>query len=256
MSEELETIIGEQSRQAELCRPQVFTRFYANPPRECGWPWILRNIREKGQPQAKHEIIDIGIYDLMDPPHRHSKEKLKKWEALEPRGWRVVPDCPDLQGEFNKKVSFDSVEYTWELLNQYYNPEDPSHLPVIQSKYKDLQSFQESINRFKREYGTPQKIGIGSIYKADNNTIAVNMLKIARREFPESWIHAFGLRRRAFRRAYKFINSYDSTSWTFPPGQGRGSCKNKAERIEFFWHYVNSIKYPHHHPTQEVLKCL
>lgn len=99
MSEELETIIGEQSRRSELCFGQVFSRFYANPPRECEWPWVLRNIKEKSQPQAKHEIIDIGIYDLMDPPHRHTREKLQKWENLEPAGWKVVPDCPDLHGE-------------------------------------------------------------------------------------------------------------------------------------------------------------
>ena len=60
----------------------VFERFYSYPPVECGWPWVLRNIKQKPQLDCVHEIVDIGIYDLLKPPYRHSVEKLEKWVNL------------------------------------------------------------------------------------------------------------------------------------------------------------------------------
>jgi hypothetical protein len=74
----------------------VFQRFYTYPPVECEWPWILRNIKQKAIPNT-HEIVDIGIYDLLNPPYRHSNDKLQKLDKLETKGWKVVPDCPDLK---------------------------------------------------------------------------------------------------------------------------------------------------------------
>jgi hypothetical protein len=189
-----------------------------------------------------HEIVDIGIYDLLKPPHQHSKEKLRAWERLETGGWKVVPDCPDLQGEFGISEAEDNLEYSMQLLDKYYTPEDPHHLAVIQSHYQNIRSFRDSIAYFKDTYGVPDKLAVGSICKADDNMLAVRMLKIIRREFPDTWIHAFGLRFQQFRKAYKFIDSYDSTSWTFPRSSGRPSCKNKAMRIEYFWEYVDCLK--------------
>ena len=234
--------------------------FYSYPPVECEWPWILRNIKQKPLENTKHEIVDIGIYDLLQEPHRHSEEKLQKWTEISTEGWKVVPDCPDLHGEFGKLIDFDNVEYSWDLLTEYYDPKDKSQLPVIQSHYEQLSSFKEYITRFKDVYGEPDKIAIGSICKSNNNDIAIQMLKIARREFPNSWIHAFGLRFRQFRRAYKLIDSFDSTSWTFPRQSGH-SCKNKEERIQYFWDYINIIEginvHLHKEQTQlEVLRCV
>jgi len=224
----------------------VFQRFYTYPPTECKWQWILRNIKQKPIP-CTHEIVDIGIYDLLKPPYQHSKEKLEKWKSLQTKGWKVVPDCPDLQGEFNQEINFDNVEYSWELLTKLYNPKDITHLPVVQSHYQQIKSFKDYIKRFKEKYGVVDKVAIGSICKADDHDVGIKMLKIARREFPESWIHAFGLRFQQFKRAYDLIDSYDSTSWTFPRDSGRSSCRNKEERIEYFFDYVqriNEVTYP------------
>lgn len=220
----------------------VFQRFYTYPPVECEWPWILRNIKQKAIPNT-HEIVDIGIYDLLNPPYRHSNDKLQKWAKLETKGWKVVPDCPDLKGEFGKPIDFSNTDYSWELLTEYYNPSDESHLPVLQSEYQNIKSFKEYIKQFKDNYGVVDKVAIGSICKADNHDIGVKMLKIVRREFPNTWIHAFGLRFQQFKRAYQLIDSFDSTSWTFPRvgGQGKGSCKNKSERIEYFFDYIRRI---------------
>lgn len=233
----------------------VFSRFYSYPPLECGWPWVLRNIKQKPQRDAVHEIVDIGIYDLLKPPYQHSQEKLDKWEALKTDGWKVVPDCPDLQGEFQTEIDFDNVGYSWELLTTYYDPEDQSHLPVLQSHYQDIQSFKDYIRNFKKEYGVVDKVAIGSICKADDHDLAVGMLKIARREFPTAWIHAFGLRFQQLKRGYKYIDSFDSTSWTFPRTSGRGSCRNKEERIQYFHDYIKRLEDVniHLHEAQGVL---
>lgn len=258
----------------------MFSRFYTYPPLE-GWKWVLRNIKQKPIP-CTHEIVDIGIYDLLKPPFKHSIEKLEKWDALQTEGWKVVPDCPDLQGEFSRTIlkklmkikrnslkryndlvvqinrfidywwnyldDFDNTEYSWQLLRNHFDMEDEHQIPVIQSKYEDLNSFKEYISNFKEFYGEYDKIAIGSIFKADNNSIALKMLKITRREFPNSWIHAFGLRFKQFIKARHLINSFDSTSWTFPRESGKSSCKNKMERIEYFKEYttrIEQVMYPY-----------
>jgi hypothetical protein len=240
---DLEEIIEQETRKIHSISQlnQGFQRFYSYPPVECEHPWILRKIGEKEIPY-EHEIVDIGIYDLLKSPDGgHSDEKLKAWEQLKTDGWKVVPDCPDLEREFEMTVICDNVSYSWELLKEYFNPDDSSHLPVIQSWYGDILSFQAYIKDFKREYGEHDKIGVGSIFKADTD-FAVRMLKIARREFPNSWIHAFGLKFKHFIKVRQIINSFDSTGWTRDIEQsGKSSAKNKMERIHYFNKYINRL---------------
>lgn len=247
----------------------VFQRFYTYPPIECEWQWILRNIKQKPLP-CTHEIVDIGIYDLLRPPFKHSDDKIKKWKQLQTEGWKVVPDCPDLIGEFEKPIlknlfkgynnnvgiqcqrfinywwnyvhEMDNTEYSWELLTTLYDPLDEHQLPVIQSRYGNLESLINYCDRFTGLFGKPDKIAVGSVCKMDNNKTSIKMLKQIRRKFNNSWIHAFGLRFQQFKKGYMLIDSYDSTSWTFPRQSGRGSCKNQEERLEFFNDYIKRIE--------------
>lgn len=269
---ELENIIEDETRkQWQLThRKPGFKRFYSYPPVECEHPWVLRNIKQKKIP-CVHEIVDIGIYDLLAPPFKHSTEKLEKWKNLKvENGWKVVPDCPDLKGEFSDVIlnkllknlekfdftvvlwryinywwnyldSFDNTEYSWELLEDFYIQDDVSHLPVLQSKYGDMESLKEYIKKFKDKYGVVDKIAVGSICKLDDNKLGVHMLKEVRRAFYSTWIHAFGLRFVQFKRVFFFIDSFDSSAWTFPREPGRGTCKNKNERVQFFNDYLKQI---------------
>jgi len=120
----------------------MFERFYAYPPGD--WPWVLRNIKQEAKEGTIHEIVDIGIYDLLKDPFSHSDTKLKNWVKIKPNGWKVVPDYPDIYGEFNCKEakSFENTELSWELLQKYYDPNDPTHMPVIQSKFGDMKSLE------------------------------------------------------------------------------------------------------------------
>jgi len=213
--------------------------FYSYAPRE--YPFILRNIKQKPLEYAKHEIVDCGIMDLVKEPFQHSKEKLEKWELLELKnGWKVVPDCPHMQKEFGTESKIDNIEYSKELMKKLYNPSELSHLPVIQGYYHDPNSFREYAYWFLENYSMPKKIGIGTVCKASNRTAIAETCKIARSIFPKASIHLFGLRRQHLSSVYKYIDSYDSMSWTWAR-DGSGSCKNKKERIEFFNWYMETM---------------
>jgi hypothetical protein len=260
----------------------MFERYYTYAPEDCvtylgirinqSWPWILRNIKQQPQRTAEHEIVDIGIYDLLHIPFCHSEEKINKWKELKTEGWKVVPDCPDINGEFRstifnnlmklkKKVSnkygelsvhiqrfigywwdylptFDTVSYSWNLLTELFDPTDEHHLPVIQCKYQNFKSYKQYIKRFKDKYGEHDKIAVGSICKADDNVLAVKMLKYLKQCFRTSWIHAFGLRMTQFRNAYQYIDSFDSMSFKFPRSGGRPSCRYNWECLQYFWEYI------------------
>lgn len=218
----------------------IILKFYTYSP--IPYPWSLRNIKQKSQSWQKHEIVDIGIYDLLKPPYRHSEEKLKKWNLLETEGWKVVPDCPDIQREFNIIIDdLDNIEYSKELLRNYYDQEDPSHIPVIQGYYHDVKSFRDYILWLKREFDLIYKIAIGTVCKASNSKVVGQVARLARTGFPKAHIHAFGLKLNHLPLVSKYIDSYDSMSWTFPRGRGRPSAKNKAQKIEYFKEYLRTM---------------
>jgi hypothetical protein len=218
----------------------MFKRFYAYPPTETEWPWILRNIKQSYRP-CKHEIVDIGIYDLLTPPYHHSIEKLKKWDLLKPNGWKVVPDCPDLKGEFGQPIEFDSVEYSWRLLTNFFNTNNDTHIPVLQCEYGNLITLQQFAKDFKTKYGEFERIAIGTLCRINNVYISEAACKMIRRMFPHSWIHVFGMRIHHLRRCWKYIDSFDSSAWTFPREPGH-SAKNIEERREYFRKYVERIE--------------
>jgi hypothetical protein len=166
---------------------------------------------------------------------------LKKWQNIKPNGWKTVPDCPNIQKEFNSKTKIDNVEYSKELLLEFYDPGNLSHLPVIQGYYHSVSSFESYMKWFLKEFSIPDKIGIGTCCKASSKRIVEDTLKLARRYFPKTWIHVFGLKLNHISNVYSIINSWDSMSWTFPRGRGRGSAKTKAERVQYFCEYIESL---------------
>ena len=214
-------------------------RFYTLPPYKIRWPYTLRNINQPFRCFTIEEIVDIGIYDLVNGSQEYSKEKLKKWEYLIPRGYKVVPDCPDLEGEFGKKMDFCNIEYSLELLEKYYNPDDSTHIPVLQSKFQKMESVESYIKEFKKRYEDPEFLAVGSVCKAIP-TFSIEACKLIRKEFPDSRIHAFGLRLRALNGVKDVIDSFDTTSWSFSPTEYR-SARNADEKREFFWSYIERI---------------
>lgn len=236
----------------------TFQRFYANPPKECNWPFILRHVENKPQPQSKHEIVDVKIMDLLDPPHEHSEEKLKEWSEIETSGWKVVPDCFDLKGEFGVECGFDTVSYSKHLLLKYYDGE-PNLMPVLQGRSHDIKSLKDYIDYFKCFYTNPSLIGVsGSFCRDKDMDFVYRCLKLVKRNFPDAWIHAFALRLNHLKNVHPLIDSFDSSNWTRPRTSGKASARNKAERIEYFWDFINNIEKVtvHLNKEQRVLQCL
>ena len=248
---------NKQDKPTNATEPPKKVYFYTYAPKETNYPFILRNIKQKPL-KCSHEIVDIGIYDLIKSEnHQHDKTKLKEWGLLKTDGWKVVPDCLDLQGEFKIATGFDNVEYTKELHYELYNPLDPHHLPVIQSNYGDLNSLQDYIRWFKKEFGTPLYLAVGSVCKMDKKERTVRLLREVKREFPNTWIHAFGLRLNHLNDSKYYINSFDSTSWTFPRGVGEPSCKNKEMCLEYFYNYLERFEeLVGFNPNQKSLGCI
>lgn len=114
-------------------------------------------------------------------------------------------------------------------------------MPVIQSKYGDLTSLKWFCESFLKEYGQPVKIAVGSVCKMDSMDVSYALLKTVRRYFPHAWIHAFGLRFHHLRKCKSIIDSFDSTSWTFPRTGGLPSAKNEEMRIEYFYDYLERL---------------
>jgi hypothetical protein len=220
-------------------------RFYTYAPID--YPYIMRNIKQKPRKNYKHEIVDIGIYDLLKSD-RHSDKKINKWKNLKTDGWKVVPDCPDLVGEFGKKTDVDNVEYSKQLLMDLFNPEDPSQLPVIQGYYDNYGSFVEFITWFKKEYGPHDKIAVGTMCKSGNRDFVKHALHYLRKQFPESFIHAFGLRLYHLKNVFAIIDSFDSMSWKFPRIGGLGKASAKTHEFElYFQEYLKRIEITTHH---------
>jgi hypothetical protein len=200
----------------------------------------MRNIKQKPR-ECEHEIVDIGIYDLLKQEGEHTRKRLRDWERLETTGWKVVPDCPDILGEFGVNSNIDNVEYSFELLEKYYNPENKHHLPVIQSKFADFNSFQKSVKRFTNDFGIPNKIAIGSICKLKKVNLIVEMIEEIFFNMPNTWIHVFGMNLNALMRVKYRINSFDSTSWGFSREPNMGMARNKDEKRIYFINYLNRI---------------
>lgn len=211
--------------------------FYTYPPIE--YPYVLRNVRQKGRDYAEHEIVDIGVYELLKEPHQYSEKTLQSYLDCNTSGLKVVPDYPDIFKEHSLEMDIDNVVESKLLMKKYYNPKDRHQMPVIQGYFDDPYSFEDYSEWFKSKYtDNPEVIGIGTVCKLSNKQNLLKTLHIIRRQFPNAWIHAFGLSIRYLREARGMITSFDSTAWTFPRTSGRPSCKNKEMRIEYFQEYL------------------
>jgi len=89
--------------------------------------------------------------------------------------------------------------------------------------------------------GDYPQIAIGTVCKCRNVKWITYCCKYARKIFPRSWIHAFGLTLKALPHVKRFIDSWDSTAWTFPRTPGRWSSKNRFEDEQYFKEYLSMV---------------
>ena len=226
-------------------------RFYTLPDEDVAYPFLMvnrKNYQVLFKRQFKHAIVDSGVMDFRDKNVKeYPSSFLKNWiwkaqqlqEIWKNKIWFVIPDYPD---DYNPGQFGDNISKTLKNI-EYYLSEAPhvNWLPVIQARYLNKFSFLESAKKLHSLIGDYPHIAIGTVCKCRKLDFIVYCCKVARKFFPNSWIHAFGLTLSALPKVAQIIDSFDSMAWTFPRTSGH-SCKNKQERLEYFYAYLEKVK--------------
>ncbi|MCR6691559.1 MAG: hypothetical protein MRT15_04145, partial [archaeon YNP-LCB-003-016] len=189
----------------------------------------FRQRKELFKRRFEHAILDsnVGLFffhmKLSDYPpkflERYVDAARSISEIFDGRIFITIPDYPAdyyVDGRLTPSA-VDNVERTLRNIERFIGIGGVNWLPVIQSKYMDTFSFIDSCNRLRGIVGGdyPQ-IAIGTICKCRNVKWITYCCKYARKIFPRSWIHAFGLTLKALPHVKRYIDSWDSTAWTFP----------------------------------------
>jgi hypothetical protein len=225
-------------------------RFYTLPPRQIQHPYLLvnpKNCRELRVRDWEHAIVDCGVELFRNreakeyPPGFLHYWKGKAKQLSELYNGRIFVTCPDYPDDFNPGQFGDNVEKTLKNVEEFISVDGVNWLVSIQSRYLDRFSFFESCAKLKDLVGDYPRIAVGTVCKTNDLGFIEYCCQIARRFFPHSWIHAFGLTLSALPRVSRYINSWDSMAWTFPRKPGH-SCKNSRERVRYFMEYIERVK--------------
>ena len=232
-------------------------RFYTLPPLKIDYPYLFVTFRQRGElfkRRFDHAIMDsnVGLFFFHMKLSDYPPKFLERYvyvarivsEAFDGRIFITIPDYPADYYVNGKPTpsSVDNVERTLRNIERFIGIGGVNWLPVIQSRYMDTFSFIYSCNRLREIVGGdyPQ-IAIGTICKCGNVKWITYCCKYARKIFPGSWIHAFGLTLKVLPHVKRYIDSWDSTAWTFPRTHGRWSCKNVDEAVRYFMEYMSRI---------------
>lgn len=201
-------------------------RFYSLPPRQIQYPYLLVNMwhwRELEKRKFEHAILDSGVEvfktrkHLKDYPpsflQRYSQRAEIVNHKFEGKVWVTIPDyCDDITpGRFG-----DNVEKTLRNIQEFITIEGVEWLPVLQCRFLNVFSFYEACERTRALIGDYPRIAIGTVCKTRRHSFIVECCEIARKFFPKSWIHAFGLTLDVLPKVKDYINSFDSLACYFP----------------------------------------
>jgi len=254
-------------------------RYYTLPPKGVDYPWLFVNMRKYKllfHYDFEHAIVDSGVeyfFDKLrakDYPKSYLvwyKHKARELSQIfgEDRIAVVIPDYPD---DYEKGLTYegglDNVDKTIRNIEEFISVDGVTWVPVIQSRLNDSRSFWESAVRVRELVGDYPIVAVGTVCKSRNLSWIRWCLMNARRRFPYSWIHAFGLTLSALRVVRRFINSFDSQLWdtrrvlwkksrglidsfdsmsyTIPRSPRLPSAKNRESRIRYFYAYLRRIE--------------
>lgn len=225
-------------------------RFYTLPPNGIEHEYICvnpRSIRELGKRQFVHAICDSGVHFFYDNPEakdyppgyidRYVKLAKRLSASFGDKIWITIPDYPD---DYHPGQFGDNVEKTLVNIRRFVDIENVLWMPTIQANFKDIRSFEYSCKQLCR-IKQFERVAIGTVCKVRNLKFIFRCCRIARRFFPESWIHAFGPPLNAIAHIKYYIDSFDSTAWTFPRSAHKSSCKTARERREYFLAYLSRL---------------
>jgi len=188
---------------------------------------------------AKRVLLDAGICPLFERQnkgeypksflnnyHHYALKIARKIRNNNPNIesiWVVIPDYPaDLEFPIP-----NNVERTIENWTKFKDKDTKGlfeWMPSLQAKRKDIESFKFSIKKFKEIFGEDYPIvAIGSVCKWKDVKLIEKYCKIARKELPKQWIHAFGPTVKSLPYIWRYINSFDSITTIFHVKNSKGS---------------------------------
>ena len=246
-------------------------RFYTLPPNGVEYPYLLvnpRTYRQLFKRKFIHAILDCGveIFRFSDRTE-YPKSFLKNWkykakyltEIFGDRLWVTIPDYPD---DLARQFNGINVEKTLRNVEEFISFDGVNWLVPLQSQFLNPLSFFESCQKTKELIGDYPYIAIGTVCKTNKLKFIEYCCKVARKFFPKSHIHAFGLTLRALPRVIRtlsswdssvpnqrmklwrrqLLDSFDSLAYTFNiNGYGNLRAKNMSERIKYFHAYIKRI---------------
>jgi hypothetical protein len=239
-------------------------RFYTLPPTGIRYPYVLLNmhnwknesrrigLKDLKNDGFKHVLIDCAVdkwffierrkdypKDFLENYAKQAKELSKKFEGC----WITIPDYPDdYEHQLCWRDGKDNVDLTFENIERFSKIEGINWIFPLQSRFLDINSFRDACKRMK-DYD-PQIIGIGTVCKTNKINFIVKCVKIARKEFPHAWIHAFGPTLKAIKFIFPLINSFDSTAYFIKPNkdlEGPRMCKTMEERRRYFYWWIMKL---------------
>jgi hypothetical protein len=152
--------------------------------------------------------------------------------------WVTIPDYPD---DYHPGQFGDNIAKTLANVERFIEIECVSWLPVIQARFQDIRSFEESCKQL-REINDFKRVALGTVCKTRNVKFILDCCRLARRYFPDAWIHAFGPTLSVIGLMRHYVNSFDSSAWTFPRTPHRASCRSTQEREQYFMEYLSSLR--------------
>jgi len=212
-------------------------RFYSLPPRSLYYPFLLINMKYRDELRKRrfeHAILDSGVEIFKDKRVQEYPKsflwRYAQWAEIvshqnKGKVWVTIPDYPD---DLNPGQFGDNVEKTLKNVEEFISREGVEWLPVIQSRYFNRFSFIEGCKKLHHLIGNYPRVAIGTVCKVRNVKYITYCCKVARKFFPKSWIHAFGLTLTALPKVTKYINSFDS----LVPGAGYGG---KFVGVRLLW---------------------
>lgn len=237
-------------------------RFYTTPPKTIEHPYLMVNPRTRKilyKRSFDHAILDCGVEYFAHNPEvtDYPKSLLKNWGGLaqiQTRNWGndiwvTIPDYPD---DLNKGQFGDNVSKTLENVEKYLSVDNVNWIVTIQSRLHDVISFYESLQRTRQLVGKNYpRIAIGTVCKSRKKKFIITCMKAARKHFPDSHIHAFGVTLSYLPEISNFIDSFDTMAWNFPRTRFkqwsqetglRPFPNGKIENLEYFWNrYIDRL---------------
>jgi hypothetical protein len=189
----------------------VQPRFYTLPPSGVDWPFLLvnpNNYKVLFKRKFKHAILDCGVERFSKNPELkdYPKSFLENWkwkakqltEIFGDKIWVTIPDYPE---DYHPGQFGDNISKTLRNIEDFIKVDGVNWLPSIQSRYLDRLSFLESCQRVKETIGDYPQVAIGTVCKTNKLSFIEYCCKVARKFFPKSHVHAFGLTLRGFTKA-------------------------------------------------------